>query len=167
MAPPSPQSTVHSPQNLFSRIASKYDLLNSVLSFGNDRRWRKRAVHESIRPNDQAILDVGTGSGKLLKAYCEHHPFKRGVGIDFCGPMLERAREDLASFPGINLREMDILQMGFEERFDLITTSFVLRSISDHLPDFFRRAYSLLNPGGRFVILELTRPKNPFVHLMF
>jgi len=155
-------------QSLFSRIAPRYDLLNLILSFGNDSRWRRIAVKKSVKPNDKTILDVGTGSGKLLKTYLEFHEFKKATGIDFSDNMLELAKKELASHHQVLLKNINLLEYDHkEEAFDIVSTSFVLRSIREHLADFFKKCFSLLNPGGRLVILELTRPENPFIRLLF
>jgi demethylmenaquinone methyltransferase/2-methoxy-6-polyprenyl-1,4-benzoquinol methylase len=82
--------------------------------------------------------------------------------------MLERARQTVKRYPHAELRQTDILEMELgDERFDIISTSFVLRSVADHLEVFFGKAYSLLRRGGRFVILELTRPDDPVVRTLF
>lgn len=155
-------------RSLFSNIAGRYDLLNFLLSFGLDRLWRRRAVLESLRPEDRSLLDLGTGSGKLIRTYCKRHSFRRVLGIDFCEPLLEKARKDLVSRPEVELEQADLLEMDLKgEQFDLISTSFVLRSISDHLDDFFRKVCDSLRSEGRFVILELTRPTSPLLKLLF
>ncbi len=155
-------------QSLFSNIAGRYDLLNFLLSFGLDRLWRRRAVLDSLRPEDGSLLDLGTGSGKLIQAYCKRHSFRRVLGVDFCEPLLEKARKNLAVRPEVTLEQADLLEMDLRgEQFDLISTSFVLRSIADHLEGFFRTVCDSLRPKGRFVILELTRPTNPLLKLLF
>jgi demethylmenaquinone methyltransferase/2-methoxy-6-polyprenyl-1,4-benzoquinol methylase len=161
--PPSPYVI----QSMFSSIASRYDLLNLLLSFGNDKKWRERAVRESVTETDRSILDVGTGSGKLLRAYLKKHKFQKAVGIDFCGSLLDMAKTELAGHSEASFRQEDILKMKIDEKFDIVSSSFVLRSIAGQLERFFSKVYSLLNPGGRFMILELTRPPNPFVRFFF
>lgn len=161
--PPSPTVI----QSMFSNIASRYDLLNLLLSFGNDEKWRRRAVWESVKETDRFILDVGTGSGKLLKTYLKTHKFQKATGIDFCGPLLDMAKAELAGHTEVSLRQEDILKMKIDEKFDIISSSFVLRSIAGQLEEFFSKVYSLLNPGGRYMILELTRPPNPFLKCLF
>ena len=155
-------------QNLFSNIASKYDLLNFLLSFGLDRMWRNAAVRKSLRETDKSILDVGTGSGKLLKAYCSRHSFNRAVGIDFCEPLLEKAKRDFVGSPEVSFRKINLIEMDLgDEKFDIISASFVLRSVADDLSNFFGNVHSALHPNGRFVILELTRPRNLIFNFLF
>jgi len=155
-------------QGLFSNIAGRYDLLNFLLSFGLDRLWRRRAVRETLQPDDESLLDLGTGSGKLISSFCKDHSFPRVLGIDFCEPLLEKAKKDLARYPEVVFRRGDLLELDLKaETFDIVSTSFVLRSIAEHLPDFFHSVHGTMKPKGRFVILELTRPTNAFLRFLF
>jgi len=156
-------------QSLFSKIAPKYDLLNRLLSFGLDRKWRRIAVQKSIKPEDISLLDVGTGSGKFLKEFCCQHRFKRVLGIDFCEPLLVKARRELANRSEVSLEHRDLLDLNWNEKnYDIVSASFVLRSIENQLTEFFKNAHRVLNPqGGRLVILELTRPTNSLLRFFF
>jgi len=156
-------------QQLFSKIAPKYDLLNRVLSFGLDKRWRRVSVKTSMRPSDLSLLDVGTGSGKFIKEFCNQHRFSKVLGIDFCEELLDKARREVGTRPEVELRNGDLLEIDLEgERYDIVSASFVLRSIENQLTNFFKKAFLLLNPqGGRLVILELTRPTNPLLRFLF
>jgi len=161
---PAPESI----KSLFSNIAPRYDTLNLLLSFGLNMLWRRRAVKESIRPEDTRLLDVGTGSGKLLHAYLKRQNFTTAVGLDFCEPLLSQAKKRLKKFPNVQLKNQDLLTMEEDEgSFDIISTSFVMRSIAGQMGQFFNKACDLLIPGGRLVILELTRPSNPLLRLLF
>ena len=161
---PAPESI----QSLFSDIAPRYDFLNLLLSFGLDMLWRRRAVKESVRPEDTRLLDVGTGSGKLLHAYLKKQNFKRAVGLDFCEPLLIQAKKRLKRFPHVELKNQDLLTMeDAEGSFDIVSTSFVMRSIAGAMSQFFNTACDLLAPGGRLVILELTRPSSPLLGFLF
>src|SRR5690606_29306455 len=92
-------------RSMFSDIAPTYDLLNTVLSFGIDARWRAQAAREALPPDllvaageagagsDRAVLDVATGTGNLALALKRRCAACRVVGVDFAEPMLARARE--------------------------------------------------------------------------
>jgi demethylmenaquinone methyltransferase/2-methoxy-6-polyprenyl-1,4-benzoquinol methylase len=155
-------------QQIFSNIAGRYDLLNFLLSFGLDRYWRRQAVLKSLKPTDEFLLDVGTGSGKLLKAFLKAHPMRQAVGIDFCEPLLEKAKKKLADYSEASFQKINLLEFqGGNEPFDIVAASFVLRSVADKLPEFFQKVRTLLAPEGRLVILELTRPENPILGALF
>ena len=81
---------------MFSEIAPTYDLLNRLLSFGVDQRWRSQAARAVLAPfaaqQGVRVLDVASGTGDLSLALKRHRPDAEVVGADFAEPMLERAR---------------------------------------------------------------------------
>src|SRR5919199_1769391 len=76
---------------MFGRIAARYDLLNTLMTFGMDADWRRRAVAAAAPPPDGRALDVGTGTGSLALALAAAMPRGRVVGVDFTAPMVARA----------------------------------------------------------------------------
>ncbi len=152
-------------QSIFDKIAPKYDFLNSFLSFNQDKNWRKIAATLSLTGEQKTILDIGTGSGALLEEFLARHQFERAVGADVSHEMLALARKKLRDKADLISLQMPILPF-IHDDFDLISSAFVLRSISD-LPTLFREVYRVLRPKGRFVILELTRPVNPLMKVAY
>jgi len=152
-------------RNIFDQIASRYDFLNSFLSFNQDKSWRKKAVELSLRGSEKSILDIGTGSGAFLDEFLRRHTFGEAVGIDLSPEMLTLARRRLGSKAILLLSEGPRLSFQKDE-FDIASSAFVLRSISDILP-FFKEVYRVLRPGGRFVILELTRPDQSLMKMLY
>src|SRR2546430_16567387 len=73
---------------MFGRIAARYDLLNTLMTFGMDAGWRRRAVAAAEPPPNGRALDVGTGTGALALALAAAMPGGRVVGVDFTAPML-------------------------------------------------------------------------------
>src|SRR3954466_5957045 len=78
---------------MFGRIAPRYDLVNTLMTFGMDAGWRRRAVDAAALPPDGRALDVGTGTGALALALAEAAPRGTVIGIDFSAPMVARAPE--------------------------------------------------------------------------
>ena len=157
----------------FSSVASRYDLANHWLSGGIDFLWRKRLVHLAIPSSPVDVLDLATGSGDVLFA------LRNGLegnaqltGLDFCEPMLERARSKRES-RGLEESKNkflggDCLELPFEEEsFDLITIAFGLRNLADRsrgLSEMLR----VLRPGGKLIVLEFSQPYfwfRPFYYL--
>ncbi|HEY7200990.1 MAG TPA: ubiquinone/menaquinone biosynthesis methyltransferase [Candidatus Dormibacteraeota bacterium] len=141
---------------MFDRIARRYDLLNTVLSFGADARWRRRAARAAGPPADGRALDVACGSGKLTAELRRLAP--RGVvaGLDFSGEMLRVAA---AAEPGPRYVRGDGLRLPFRDgAFDAVTVAFGLRNFADPERGLceMRR---VLRPGGRAVVLEFVRPR--------
>jgi len=143
-------------QAMFDRIARRYDLLNTVLSFGADARWRRRAAKAASPPPDGRALDVACGSGKLTGELRRLAPRGLAVGLDFSGRMLRVAA---AEVPGPRYVRADGLSLPFpDETFDAATVAFGLRNFADPARGLceMRR---VLRPGGRAVVLEFVRPR--------
>lgn len=152
--------TVGSPEpdavrGMFASLALRYDLLNSLLSQGQDRRWRRRAAQLSrVRPGDQ-VLDVCTGTGALAQLLRRRVGVSgEVVGIDLTEAMLEVAR---ARVPEVRFLVGDACKLPFpDQSFDAATMAFGLRNINDHQRALGELA-RVLRPGGRAVILEFSQ----------
>jgi demethylmenaquinone methyltransferase/2-methoxy-6-polyprenyl-1,4-benzoquinol methylase len=141
---------------MFDRIAGRYDLLNTVLSGGNDAGWRKKAARSSGLTAGGSALDVACGSGKLTALLSKFAgDGGRVVGLDFSSQMLEVARRD---HPGIEFLEGDALKLPFEDgRFDASTIAFGLRNLAEPVKGL-REMLRVVKPGGKAVVLEFVRP---------
>jgi demethylmenaquinone methyltransferase/2-methoxy-6-polyprenyl-1,4-benzoquinol methylase len=140
---------------MFASLAQRYDLLNSLLSQGQDRRWRRRAAQLTRAQPGDTVLDVCTGTGALA-ALLRHRVGVTGevVAIDLTEAMLEVARVRVAQ---VRFVVGDACALPFPDRsFDAATMAFGLRNIDDHqkaLDELGR----VLRPGGRAVILEFSQ----------
>jgi demethylmenaquinone methyltransferase/2-methoxy-6-polyprenyl-1,4-benzoquinol methylase len=145
---------------MFDRIASFYDVMNSVMTAGMHQRWRERAV--DLAANPKRALDVATGTGDLAIALRD-----RGaevVGVDFSAGMLEIARKKA---PGIDFREGNALALEFaDNEFDAATVGFGARNFDD-LERGIAEMARVVKPGGRVVILEITTPQRPPLSFFF
>ncbi len=152
-------------RDFFNAIASRYDVLNSLLSFRMDERWRKCSRDLVIGERQQDILDIGIGTGKFLKNFLEVKPWRRAVGLDFSEKMLAAARRELPA--SVSLVSADFHDLPFaNQSFDLIASSFTLRSVKN-FQQFIRELHRILRPGGKVALLCLTRPKNPMVRTLY
>ena len=153
----------------FDKIAHTYDRLNRVMTFGLDRRWRRRAVREfSILNSQFSILDVACGTGDMVVELV-----KRGctvTGIDLSDEMLAIARKKTASansqFSILNsqFQKANAEALPFAEgEFDAVTCAFGVRNFV-HLEQGLHEMLRVLKPGGRMVILELATPDNPLLN---
>lgn len=152
-------------KTMFDRVASKYDFSNTFLSLNQDKVWRKTAVRKSINGSEKSILDIGTGTGALLEVFLREHSFDRAVGIDLSSKMLALAKKRLGEQATLLVSEGAGLPF-HKSDFDIVSCAFVLRSISD-IPSFFKEVYQVLKLQGKFVCLELTRPSNPVMKLLY
>jgi len=149
---------------MFDQIAGRYDLLNHLLSFGQDIRWRKKVASYLVNGNDQFILDLATGTGdQLLTMFKCTDRISRAVGVDLATKMLEKGREKVKKKKLNNrivLEEGDAENIRYPDNtFDAVTISFGIRNIknmSQSLSEILR----VLKPGGRVLILEFSIPPN-------
>lgn len=153
-------------QTLFTNITPRYDLLNSLLSFQIDRYWRSVAVRIGLEISPKRIIDIGTGTGKLLSSFQAKNSFDYGVGVDLCESMLVKAGES-AHAERTLFTCADALTLPLREAaFDLAVSAFTMRSLPD-LGKFFRELARVLTPGGRIVMLELTRPEAWWLRMLY
>ncbi|GIE89474.1 demethylmenaquinone methyltransferase / 2-methoxy-6-polyprenyl-1,4-benzoquinol methylase [Actinoplanes regularis] len=146
----------HEVAEMFDGVAKRYDLTNTVLSFGQDRGWR-RATRAALglRPGER-VLDVGAGTGISTDELGRSGAF--AVGADLSVGMLQAGRRVR---PDVPLLAGDALRLPFPDAtFDAVTISFALRNVVDTeaaLREFGR----VTRPGGRLVVCEFSAPTNP------
>jgi len=141
-------------EQMFDSIAHRYDLLNRMLSFGIDIRWRKKLYRILNLQPGQKLLDLATGSGDILKEFQKTNNII-GIGCDRSGQMLTFARKKLTghSMPSLLVRG-DAFQLPFKENtFDAVTIGFGIRNMRPRV-DAMKEIYRTIAPGGRLAILE-------------
>jgi demethylmenaquinone methyltransferase/2-methoxy-6-polyprenyl-1,4-benzoquinol methylase len=156
---------------MFTRIAPRYDLLNHLLSLQLDRLWRARAakhLRSILSRPDALVLDLCCGTGDLAFSLARSGN-ARIVGADFAHAMLVRAKEKSAalvasasgnSAMALSLFEADAMRLPFAEAsFDLVTTAFGFRNLSNYEAGL-REIQRVLKPGGTVAILEFAEPRN-------
>ncbi len=147
---------------MFDSIASRYDLLNRVLSGGIDKKWRKKVI--DLLKNDQpkSILDIATGTGDLAIEAVRLHPEKI-IGVDISEGMLAIGREKISKKKLealITLQQADSTNLPFSNNsFDAITVAFGVRNF-DNLDRGLSEMLRVVKPGGLVVILEFSKPEN-------
>lgn len=146
---------------MFNNIASKYDLLNHVLSLGIDKGWRRKSIRMLEKEKPRKMLDVATGTGDFAIAALKLKP-ESIDGIDIAEKMLEAGRIKLNRL-GLNdvihLSKGDSEEIPFADNtFDAITVGFGVRNFED-LEKGLREMYRVLKPGGTSVVLEFSNPE--------
>jgi len=153
-------------RGIFTEIAGGYDRFNDVASLGIDRLWRREAVRRAALFEGARVLDLAAGTGDLSLALAREGKAALVVSSDFTQAMLSRARVKAKGLEGptrLAFALADALGLPFgDASFDVATISFGLRNLSDR-PAGYREALRVLKPGGRLVILELTRPPSALV----
>jgi demethylmenaquinone methyltransferase/2-methoxy-6-polyprenyl-1,4-benzoquinol methylase len=149
-------------QQMFAKVAPRYDLLNHLLSFNIDRGWRKRLlvrVEPVLARNNAIVVDLCCGTGDVLLEI-EKHANKPVLGADFCHPMLVEAhRKITARNFRSRLFESDALQMPLRSNsVDLVTISFGFRNLANY-ESGLRELFRILKPGGMLSVLEFSHPQ--------
>ena len=150
---------------MFDRIASFYDVMNSVMTAGLHHRWRARAADlAAVGPGDRA-LDVATGTGDLAVELARRvGPTGEVVGSDFSEEMLSLARRKA---PELRFEWGNALELPYEDgRFDAATVGFGARNFSD-LDRGLAEMSRVVRSGGRVVVLEITTPQRPPLSTFF
>jgi demethylmenaquinone methyltransferase / 2-methoxy-6-polyprenyl-1,4-benzoquinol methylase len=149
---------------MFGRIARRYDLMNVLMSFGQDATWRRYAVCKARPQPGELALDVATGTGRIAQEIAKHGAM--AVGIDFCAPMMVQGRKEGVgmSEAGVSGEQVhfagaDALHLPFnDDTFDCATSGFAMRNVTD-IVGAFREMRRVVKPGGRVVCLEVGRPR--------
>lgn len=150
--------------NLFEFLAPQYDRLNDWLSLGQHHRWRASSLKLAGPLDGKTVLDLCCGSGDYVRAV-RNLIGQSGtiVGLDFSPKMLQLAKDRIESTSQSAagyLLQADALHPPIKSNsIDLITIGFALRNVED-LQALFKVSHLILNPGGMFLALELSRQNN-------
>jgi demethylmenaquinone methyltransferase/2-methoxy-6-polyprenyl-1,4-benzoquinol methylase len=152
---------------MFDRIAHRYDLLNHLLSFGQDIMWRKKLRRHLPEKRPLDVLDMATGTGDQLIALAQKDGLVgKGTGMDLAEKMLEVGREkirEMGMADRLTLTQGDAVDVPVEDNsYDLLTISFGIRNVLD-VPRSLKNMYRALRPGGRVLILEFSLPQNSLI----
>jgi demethylmenaquinone methyltransferase/2-methoxy-6-polyprenyl-1,4-benzoquinol methylase len=160
-------------RRLFATIADRYDFITVALSYGQDRRWKRRLIELAApRPGSRA-LDLATGTGDIAFGLAARGA--RVVALDITLRMLEIARRktgrsmpaDRAIDPALHLIQGDMVALPFPRAsFDIVTTGYGLRNVPD-LNAAIEEIGRVLTPGGQLVSLDFNRPENAIVRAAY
>ena len=161
--------TLHT-REMFTSIAPRYDFLNRLLSVGQDKYWRKRAVDLLDPMRTDHILDVATGTCDMVIEIARRNRSVRIFGIDFSQRMLDLGRTKVTQS---NYNKSISFQIGSgeylpfaNESFDGVICAFGIRNFAN-VQMGLREFYRVLKPSGRIVILEFSVPQNQFLNTVY
>jgi ubiquinone/menaquinone biosynthesis methyltransferase len=161
----SPESKSQYVRRLFSTIADRYDLITILLSYGQDRRWKRRLVSMSPHRPGTRALDLACGTGDITFAL--ERAGTRSVGLDITPRMVQLARAKNGGSSGPAFLVGDMMALPFADAsFDLVTTGYGIRNVPviAHALAEIRR---VLRPGGILLSLDFNRPSNPLVRSVY
>lgn len=156
---------------MFDSIAKDYDSLNHIMSLSIDKIWRKKAIRKIKDAGDSPrVLDVACGTGDFSIAIAKAIGNGKVIGVDISKEMLEVMRRKVLknNLEGIITQEVgDGEDLRFpEDSFDRVVNAFGIRNFEDR-DKGLREALRVLRPGGRLVILELSRPQNRIIRWFY
>lgn len=140
---------------MFDEISPKYDLLNHLISAGQDIRWRKKAIKElrKLKPEYKLILDLAAGSGDLSKELLTLSPDTL-ISADISQDMLRITSEKIKDKRNVLIRA-DATNLPFgDNTFDIVGISFGVRNF-EYLSDALKEIFRVLKPGGKFLTIEM------------
>lgn len=158
----------HTVAQLFDHIAPQYDRMNSVISLGTHRLWRRQVMDQmTVRPGDFALdLCCGTGDWTLALAQAVG-PAGEVVGLDLSHEMLAVAQQKVRAAhlqSQITLKQGDAMHLPYPDNtFNVVTIGFGLRNVPD-AQQVLSEMTRVVKPGGQVVCLETSQPTNPVVH---
>jgi demethylmenaquinone methyltransferase/2-methoxy-6-polyprenyl-1,4-benzoquinol methylase len=162
---------------MFTRIAHRYDLMNQVMTMGQDKYWRREVIRRAALPAGGRLLDLGAGTGDLAIEALHQNPTCRAVAADFTLGMMKvgRARISKDNFGRVSFAHSyplewsaaDACQLPFpDQTFDALVSGFLLRNVID-VAQSLQEQFRVLKPGGMVVALDTTPPpKTPFTPLI-
>ncbi|CAD2075669.1 demethylmenaquinone methyltransferase [Phocicoccus pinnipedialis] len=154
-------------QTIFNTVSKDYDKMNDIISFKQHNIWRNRTNKEIFVKSDSYILDLCCGTGDWTIQLSEMNKNADVVGLDFSEKMLEVAKHKTKDIANISLVQGDAMNLPYDDKtFDIVTIGFGLRNLPNYKMAI-DEVYRVLKPGGQFVILETSNPKNKIVRALF
>jgi len=140
-------------REMFGQISGRYDLMNRLIAFGQDRTWRRHTIREAALPPGGLLLDVGSGTGDIALEALRRDSTLRVMAVDFSAQMMQVGRRR----PGgqrIFWCHTDALQLPFPDAtFDAVTSGYLVRNVID-VRRAFEEQMRVVKPGGRLVCLD-------------
>ena len=138
---------------MFDAVAGRYDAMNAVMTFGQERRWRRVVARAVEAKPGERVLDLAAGTGASSIPF--HTAGAHTVACDFSAGMLAEGKR---RHPELTFVAGDALALPFaDQTFDAVTISFGLRNVSD-VAAALRELVRVARPGGRLVVLETATP---------
>lgn len=144
-------------QDMFGRIAERYNLMNRLMTVGQDQRWRRFVVGKAQVPKHGVVLDLATGTGDIAFEVLRTEPTAQVVGADFALPMMFVGQRQLLG-RHVLWSGADAMNLPFSSNhFDAVVSGYLVRNVID-IRQTLREQIRILKPGGRVVVLDTSPP---------
>lgn len=159
---------------MFNEVPGRYDIMNRIITLGQDERWRKKAVSICMEEDPEKVLDICTGTADLALRIARST--KKDIGVtasDFSQPMLDVAAKKAEKLNGqkVDFVLADTADLPFSENlFDVTTIGFAFRNLTyknKFTGQYLSEIHRTLKPNGMFIIVESSQPRNPVLRLGF
>lgn len=154
---------------MFTRIAPKYDFVTRVLSYGADMKWKRMLVEMAEVAPGHMVLDLACGTGDITFLLAAKVTSGQVIGVDITPRMLQIAekRGQALGLDSVRFEQGDIVGLSHpDNRFDRITAGYGVRNVPV-IPRLLAEVFRLLKPGGRFLALDFGKPRNRLYRVIY
>ncbi len=153
-------------RRLFATIADRDDLITVLLSYGQDRRWKRQLADLAGSVQGRRVLDLACGTGDIAFAFSARGAAVTGLDLTHRMLQIARARAATAGRSALFVTG-DMLALPFADAgFDMVTLGYGLRNVPEQLPAI-REIRRVLKPGGVMLSLDFDRPANPVLRTIY
>ncbi|MGA2093462.1 MAG: ubiquinone/menaquinone biosynthesis methyltransferase [Sedimentisphaerales bacterium] len=157
-----PEGKLFFNRQMFGHIASKYDIINRVLSFDRDKTWKKRLVEDLPEAQAPYCLDIACGTGDITFRLAAKYPAGRIVGFDLTESMIDLAKTR-GTFANITFAIGDMCRMSYaDDSFDIVTGGYALRN-APNLEQAILEIWRVMKPGATAAFLDFSKSPNRFL----
>ncbi|XME00481.1 MAG: ubiquinone/menaquinone biosynthesis methyltransferase [Candidatus Karelsulcia muelleri] len=153
-------------KKMFDIIYHNYDKINNIISFGYDRKWRKKLSEIIINYNPKLVLDLATGTGNIPILLVNKLKKLNLLGIDISNKMIYIGKNKLKNYKNVKLIKADCQKLFFikKNQFDIVTIVFGIRNF-ENINNVFKEIYRVLSINGYIIILEFSKSNNYFNYI--
>ena len=150
-------------EQMFNKIAQKYDLFNDIITFGMHRKWKRFVAQQTDLHDKQNCLDLCCGTGDIARAVFRQYPSSEVTGLDFSEEMLNIAECKTPSEIKVNYLQGDAMNIPFQDaEFNAVTIGYGMRNVQD-IGQFLREIIRVLKPEGVLVTLDVGKVPIPIL----
>ena len=150
-------------EQMFNKIAQKYDLFNDIITFGMHRQWKRFVARQTDLHAEQSCLDLCCGTGDIAREVLRQYPSSKVTGLDFSEEMLNIAESKNNNKITVQYIPGDAMNIPFQDAaFDAVTIGYGMRNVQN-ISQFLREIVRVLKPEGVLVSLDVVKVRIPIL----